>query len=75
MNEQKKYEIIKQLVKFSGNKDNTAMKLFVSRRQINRMIKGYHEQRKAFFVHGNRGTQTNHDSLRGSQESYRFPLS
>lgn len=55
MKEQEKYEIIKKLVETSGNKDNAALKLSVSRRQINRMMKGYKEQGKAFFVHGNRG--------------------
>ena len=52
MKEQEKYEIIKKLVETSGNKDNAALKLSVSRRQINRMMKGYKEQGKAFFVHG-----------------------
>ena len=41
MKEQEKYEIIKKLVETSGNKDSAALKLSVSRRQINRMMKGY----------------------------------
>ena len=55
MNEQDKYEVIKKLVETDGNKDRAALTLQVSRRQINRMIKGYREQGKAFFIHGNRG--------------------
>lgn len=55
MNEQKKYEVIKKLIEQNGNKDRAAMTLQVSRRQIDRMIKGYKEQGKAFFIHGNRG--------------------
>ena len=55
MNEQEKYEVIKKLVETGGSKDRAALTLQVSRRQINRMIKGYKEQGKAFFVHGNRG--------------------
>ena len=55
MNEQKKYEVIKKLVETDGNKDRAALSLGVTRRHINRLIKGYKEQGKAFFVHGNRG--------------------
>ena len=67
MKEQEKYEIIKKLVETSGNKDNAALKLSVSRRQINRMMKGYKEQGKAFFVHGNRGANQPQLSLRISE--------
>lgn len=55
MNEQEKYEVIKKLVEENGSKDRAAMRLNVTRRQINRMIIGYREQGKAFFIHGNRG--------------------
>lgn len=57
MNEQKKYKVIKKLVETGGNKDRAAVELGVTRRQINRMIKGYKDQGKEFFVHGNRGRQ------------------
>lgn len=57
MNEQEKYDIIKKLVDENGNKQRAAMKLGLSIRQINRLIKGYKETGKAFFVHGNRGRQ------------------
>lgn len=57
MNEQKKYKVIKKLVETDGNKNRAAVELEVTRRQINRMIKGYKDQGKAFFVHGNHGRQ------------------
>ena len=55
MNEQYKYQIIKKLVETNGNKKKAAIKLKRSVRQINRMIAGYKEFGKEFFVHGNRG--------------------
>lgn len=55
MNEQYKYQIIKKLVETNGNKKRAAIKLKRSVRQINRMIAGYKEFGKEFFVHGNRG--------------------
>ena len=55
MDEQRKYEVIKQLVEKNGNKDRAAMSLSITRRQINRLIKVYCEKGKAGFVHGNRG--------------------
>lgn len=57
MNEQEKYEIIKRLVDDNWNKLRAAQKLNLSIRQVNRLIKGYKEEGKAFFVHGNRGRQ------------------
>lgn len=57
MNEQEKYEIIKRLVDDNRNKLRAAQKLNLSIRQVNRLIKGYKEEGKAFFVHGNRGRQ------------------
>lgn len=54
MNEQKKYEIIKELVDHKGNKNRAAMKLGISRRQIDRLIIKYNEKGKSAFVHGNR---------------------
>ena len=55
MNEENKYEVIKNLVDNNGNKQRAAITLHLSIRQINRLIKGYKEQGKAFFIHGNRG--------------------
>ena len=56
MNEQKKYEVIKSLAEHEHpNKQRAALKLGCSVRHINRMLKGYREQGKQYFVHGNRG--------------------
>ena len=55
MNEEYKYKIIKKLVETNGNKQRAAIKLKRSVRQIDRMIAGYKEHGKEFFVHGNRG--------------------
>lgn len=57
MDENQKYEIIKKLVDTNGNKKSAALKIGCSGRHINRLIKGYKEQGKSFFVHGNRGRQ------------------
>lgn len=54
MNEKRKYEIIKELVDHNGNKNRAAMKLGISRRQIDRLIINYKEKGKSAFVHGNR---------------------
>ena len=55
MNETDKYLTIKKLVETNGNKKRAAITLNCSVRHINRMIKGYKEKGKEFFVHGNRG--------------------
>lgn len=55
MNEQEKYEIIKELVDHNGNKNRASKKLGISRRQIDRLIIKYKEKGKSGFVHGNRG--------------------
>ena len=58
MDEQKKYEVIKALAYHpDGNKDRAAMTLDCSKRHVNRMLKAYKEQGRAFFIHGNRGRQ------------------
>jgi len=57
MDENQKYEIIKKLVDSNGNKKTAALKIGCSDRHINRLIKGYKEQGKSFFVHGNRRRQ------------------
>ena len=54
MNELEKYNIIKNLVDNNGNKNNAAIKLNLSRRQIDRLINKYKEKGKSSFVHGNR---------------------
>ena len=49
MNEQNKYEVIKELVDHKGNKKHAALKLGLSVRQINRLIKKYKEKGKSRF--------------------------
>ena len=49
MNEQIKYEVIKELVDHKGNKNHAAIKLGLSVRQINRLIKKYKEKGKSRF--------------------------
>ncbi len=54
MTEDLKYNVIKKLVETNGNKKRAALKLGCTRRNINRMVKGYREEGKAFFSHGNK---------------------
>ena len=54
MNEQYKYDVIKELVDHKGNKNRAAEELGLTRRQIDRLIKIYKEKGKSGFVHGNR---------------------
>lgn len=55
MNEQFKYDIIKNLVDNNGNKKRAASKLNCSLRTINRLIIKYNLEGKNGFIHGNRG--------------------
>ncbi|MCI5521043.1 MAG: transposase, partial [Tenericutes bacterium] len=57
MNEQEKYEVIKELVDHNGNKNRAIKKLGISKRQVNRLIIKYKEKGKSGFVHGNRSKQ------------------
>ena len=55
MDEQKKYEVIKSLADHdTPNKLRASQKLGCSMRTINRMLAGYREKGKEFFIHGNR---------------------
>ena len=60
LKESEKYLTIKKLVETNGNKKRAATKLGLSVRQINRLIAGYKEFGKEFFVHGNRGRKPSH---------------
>lgn len=60
MNEQLKYDVIKELVDHNGNKNRASKKLNLSIRQINRLIKIYKEKGKSGFVHGNRSKKPIH---------------
>ena len=55
MNELEKYNVIKKLVDTYGNKHRAAIKLNVTIRTINRLIKKFNEDGKAGFIHSNRG--------------------
>lgn len=61
LKEKEKYEVIKKLVETNGNKERAKIKLHLkSIRQINRLIAGYKEYGKEFFIHGNRGRKPKH---------------
>ena len=61
LKEQYKYNIIKKLVETNGNKERVRIKLgFKDIRQVYRLIAGYKEFGKEFFVHGNRGRKPKH---------------
>ena len=60
MKEEMKYLTIKKLVETNGNKKRAAIKLNCSIRSIDRMISGYKEKGKEYFVHGNRGRTPAH---------------
>lgn len=55
MDGNEKYEVIKKLVDTNGNKNKASSKLQCTIRTIDRMIIGYKEKGKAFFIHGNTG--------------------
>ncbi|MGP1414146.1 MAG: hypothetical protein ACTTID_03425 [Bacillales bacterium] len=54
LEEQEKYEVIKELVDHDGNKNRVSKKLNLSKRQVNRLIIKYKERGKEGFMHGNR---------------------
>jgi transposase len=60
MNEREKYLVIKKLVETNGNKKRAALTLGCTIRHVNRMIQGYKEKGKAFFIHGNHGRKPVH---------------
>jgi transposase len=55
MNEDQKYQIIKKLVETKGNVKRAALKLGVTKRHVYRLINGYLEEGKSYFIHGNKG--------------------
>lgn len=55
MKEQEKYETIKEYIDHGGSKNKIALKLSISRRQVDRLIIKYKEKGKSAFIHGNRG--------------------
>lgn len=61
LREKEKYEVIKKLVENNGNKKRAQVRLgFKDIRQINRLVNGYKEYGKEFFVHGNKGRKPVH---------------
>lgn len=61
LKEKQKYEVIKKLVETNGNKERARIKLGLkSIRQVNRLIVGYKDYGKEFFVHGNKGRKPKH---------------
>ena len=76
MKENQKYQVIKKLVETNGNKERARIKLGLkSIRQINRLIAGYKEFGKEFFVHGNRGRKPKHtltDEFKDEIETLEF---
>ena len=65
MNEQQKYEVIKNLVGNNGNKNKASIKLGISLR----LVRKYKENDKSSFIHGNRSKpparkNTNHSLIR-----------
>lgn len=61
LKEKQKYEIIKKLVEANGNKERARIKLSLkSIRQVNRLILGYKDYAKEFFIHGNRDRKPKH---------------
>ncbi len=61
LKENQKYQIIKKLVETNGNKERARIILGLkSIRQINRLIAGYKEYGKEFFIHGNRERKPKH---------------
>lgn len=63
MKEELKYLTIKKLVETNGNKKRAAIKLGCTVRHIDRLIAGYKDKGKAYFVHGNRGRTPAHALL------------
>ncbi len=56
MDEEHKYEVIRSLADHeTSNKHRAALVIGCTLRHINRMLKGYKEQGKSYFIHGNKG--------------------
>jgi len=67
MNAQEKYEIIQEAAR-SGNKLRASLKMDCTLRHVNRLLKKYHQDGKAAFLHGNTGRQPAH-TLPASQKT------
>lgn len=60
MKEQNVYEVIKKVAEEKMKKTTAEVKLNLSRRQIDRLVKKYKENGKQAFIHGNRNSVPNH---------------
>ena len=60
MNEENKYQIIKEVADGKLKKTTAEVRLNLSRRQINRLVQVYQTQGKAGFIHGNRSRKPRH---------------
>lgn len=60
MNEENKYQIIKEVADGKMKKTTAEVRLNLSRRQINRLVQVYQIQGKAGFIHGNRSRKPRH---------------
>ena len=60
MKEELKYTTIKKLIETNGNKKRAAIRLNCTIRHIDRMILGYKQFGKSYFIHGNRGRTPAH---------------
>lgn len=60
MKEEVKYNVIKRLVETNGSKKRASIRLDCTIRHIDRMIAGYNQQGKEYFLHGNRGRTPSH---------------
>ena len=58
MKEMEKYNAIKDFVDHGENENRLALKLGITRHQVNVLIKKYKEKGKSAFVHGNRSKKT-----------------
>lgn len=55
MDQREKYDIIKKLIETKGNKTAAALRCGCTVRTVNRLIRLYHDQGEAAFIHGNTG--------------------
>lgn len=61
LKEKERYKVIKKLVETKGNENLAKTKLGLkSTKQIRRLIQGYEQFGKEFFIHGNRGRKPKH---------------
>ncbi|QGV05314.1 helix-turn-helix domain-containing protein [Lactobacillus acetotolerans] len=57
MQEDRKYQVIKNVANHQGNKKRAALSLGITTRQVNRLLIKYRSKGKAAFVHGNKNRQ------------------